>query len=78
MGFLIAIIDLHLFIKHITLRCIQVGQTMRENVSYHTKRVAEFSAFCNEVCLTTENIFASSRNKIFEYIYAFSRTKGEH
>ena len=56
MGFSIATIDLYMFMKHIALHCIEVGQTMREKLSYHVNRDAEFSVYYNEVCRTTGNV----------------------
>ena len=42
---------------------------MIENLSYHTNTVAEFTVYYNEVYLTTDNIFVTPRNKIYEHIY---------
>ena len=47
MGFLIAMIDLHLFVKHITLHCINVQQNMSESLSYQTNKGSDFTVCYN-------------------------------
>ena len=42
---------------------------MIENLSYHTNTVAEFTVCYNEVQLSTDNIFVTPKNKIYEHIY---------
>ena len=42
---------------------------MIESLSYHTNTAEEFTVCYNEVHLTTENIFVTPRNKIYEHIY---------
>ena len=41
---------------------------MIENLSYHTNTVAKFTVCYNEVHLSTENIFVTPRNTIYEHI----------
>ena len=51
------------------LHCSNEQHIMIENLSYHTNTVAESTVCYNEVHLSTDNIFVTPRNKIYEHIY---------
>ena len=74
MTFLIAF----MFVYKNRLHCINVEQNMSESLVYHTNRGAEFIVCHNKVYLTTDNIFVTSRNKIYEYIYISRKEPGEY
>ena len=59
------------------LHFINVQQNMRESLTYHINRGAALTVCYNEVYFDTDNIFVTSRNKIYEDIYVYMKEPRE-